>query len=168
MCGISVVVERGSLLNSADLKWSEGSNPSCRAREAIKPTCQYQLLRHQQVKPYCKNDGKALPTNCGLSAQKQPSAKEFLIFLSVRNVLWATFVIMSYKYDVQIGNKDMRFSVIAHHIIGSITSALSRWQLGSDVALRCQRGQNAIAHLPCVKRAEKLFYNFVTMRWRNR
>lgn len=43
------------------------------------------------------------------------SAKEFLISLSVRNVSWATFAIMSYEYDVPIGNRNMRFGVKAHH-----------------------------------------------------
>lgn len=53
----------------------------------------------------------------------------------MRNVLWATFVIMTPKYDVRLGNRNMKFGVKAHHTIGSITSALSGWKLGSDASV---------------------------------
>ena len=47
----------------------------------------------------------------------------------MQNVSWATFVIMTYEYDVPIDNRNIRFGVKAHHI----------------------------AHLPCVEGAEKSF-----------
>lgn len=53
----------------------------------------------------------------GMQNQQRSSSKESLILLFVQNVSQATNVILSYEYDVRIGNKNMKFGVKAHHLI---------------------------------------------------